>query len=33
MPTSFLPRRAAAWTVLAAAATVVSGGPAAVRQR
>ncbi|XUL87113.1 hypothetical protein ACQ86D_10750 [Streptomyces galilaeus] len=30
MPTSFLPRRAAAWTVLAAAATVVSGAPAAV---
>ncbi|WP_019066240.1 hypothetical protein [Streptomyces hokutonensis] len=30
MPTSFLPRRAAAWTVLAAAATVVCGAPAAV---
>ncbi|MFG2376268.1 hypothetical protein ACGFY9_32955 [Streptomyces sp. NPDC048504] len=30
MPTSFLPRRAAAWTVLAAAATVVSGAPVAV---
>ncbi|MFI6406430.1 hypothetical protein [Streptomyces sp. NPDC050548] len=30
MPTSFLPRRAAAWTVLAAAAIVVSGAPAAV---
>jgi hypothetical protein len=29
MSTSFLPRRAAAWTVLAAAATVVSGAPAA----
>ncbi|MBK3579872.1 hypothetical protein JHN63_40020 [Streptomyces sp. MBT65] len=30
MPTSFLPRRAAAWTALAAAATVVSGAPVAV---
>ncbi|MGW0832840.1 hypothetical protein [Streptomyces prunicolor] len=30
MPTSFLPRRAAAWAVLAAAATVVCGAPAAV---
>jgi hypothetical protein len=30
MPTSFLPRRAAAWTVLAAAATVVFGAPVAV---
>ncbi|MFJ8138281.1 hypothetical protein [Streptomyces sp. NPDC096013] len=30
MPTSFLPRRAAAWTVLAAAATVGLGAPVAV---
>ncbi|MGR3873631.1 hypothetical protein ACUXZZ_34370 [Streptomyces graminifolii] len=30
MPTSFLPRRAAAWTVLAAAATVAFGAPVAV---